>query len=80
MFNRFATGTIVIGGIMVIGDGVTIIAARGGTATAVTATTDMRHDFTAGAAVGAVVITIITTTVIIELTDGGVSRRLSGEK
>lgn len=42
MFNRFAIGITVIGGITVTADGATIIAARGGTAIAVMAITDLR--------------------------------------
>lgn len=70
MFNRFAIGITVIGGITVTADGATIIAARGGTAIAVMAITDSCRGFTAGAAGIAIV-----TTVIIKRTGGGVSRR-----
>ena len=59
MFNRSATGTIVIGGITVISDGDTIIAARGGTTTADMGTMDLCQGTTAGAAGIAIVTTII---------------------
>jgi len=59
MFNRSATGTIVIGDITVIGDGDTIIAARGGTTTADMGTMDLCRVFTSGAAGIAIVTTII---------------------
>ncbi len=67
MSNRSDIGIAVIGGTTVTGDGATIIAARGGTATVDMGTMDLCQGSTAGAAV----ITIITATVIIELTDGG---------
>jgi len=59
MFNRFAIGITVIGGITVTADGDTIIAARGGTTTADMGTMDLYRGFTSGAAGIAIVTTII---------------------
>jgi hypothetical protein len=77
MSNRSGIGTAVIGGTTATGDGATIIATRGGTATVDMDTMDLCRGSTSGAA-GITIVTI--TTVIIELTDGGVSRRLRRRK
>ncbi|MEZ5900039.1 MAG: hypothetical protein R3D51_11175 [Hyphomicrobiaceae bacterium] len=66
MFSRSDIGTAVIGGITVTGDGATIIAARGGSATVDMGTMDLCRGSTSGAAGIAIVTTII------EQTDGGV--------
>ncbi|OYW55522.1 MAG: hypothetical protein B7Y80_17125 [Hyphomicrobium sp. 32-62-53] len=65
MSNRSDIGIAVIGGTTVTGDGATIIAARGGTATVDMGTMDLCRGSTGGVA------GIIITTAIIELTDGG---------